>query len=111
MTTDVVLPGVAIAHAFTPRETATFGGRDHVIVLGDFVRPRFKRKNGDALCRPRSKFWGLEQVDDPKSRRPCPKCMRLAWRYELTSIVLEVLGLPDPSKLPISPWDPPRKAL
>jgi hypothetical protein len=51
-----------IAHAYTPRETATYGGADHVVVDEPVRVGRIKRDPGDALSRPRAKFWGLYRV-------------------------------------------------
>lgn len=51
-----------IEHAYTPSETATYGGADHIVVDEDVRIGRLVRTHGDALSRPRKKFWGLHAV-------------------------------------------------
>ena len=51
-----------VAHAYTPRETASHGGADHVIVDEEVRIGRVVRQPGDALSRPAKKFWGLARV-------------------------------------------------
>jgi hypothetical protein len=53
-----------VAHAYAPRETATYGGADHVVVDEPVRVGRLRREPGDALSRPRAKFWGLDRVED-----------------------------------------------
>ena len=48
-----------VEHAYTPRETATYGGADHIVVDEVIRIGRLVRKPGDALSRLRAKFWGL----------------------------------------------------
>lgn len=58
-----------VEHAYTPRETGSYGGADHIVV-GEEVRiGRLVRQPGDALSRPRKKFWGLSPVFE-KDRLP-----------------------------------------
>jgi hypothetical protein len=52
-----------VAHAYTARETATYGGADHVVVDEPVRVGRLSREPGDALSRPRRKFWGLHEVE------------------------------------------------
>ena len=51
-----------VEHAYTPSETATYGGADHVVVDEEVRIGRLVRRPGDALSRPRKKFWGLHAV-------------------------------------------------
>lgn len=53
-----------VEHAYTPRETAMYGGADHIVVDEEIRIGRLVRKPGDALSRPRAKFWGLSGVED-----------------------------------------------
>ena len=53
-----------VEHAYTPRETAMYGGANHVVVDEAIRIGRLVRKPGDALSRPRAKFWGLSRVED-----------------------------------------------
>jgi hypothetical protein len=53
-----------VEHAYTPRETATYGGADHIVVDEVIRIGRLLRHPGDALSRTRQKFWGLHVVDD-----------------------------------------------
>lgn len=52
-----------VAHAYTARETATYGGADHVVVDDEVRIGRLVRHPGDALSRPARKFWGLHAVE------------------------------------------------
>ena len=58
-----------IEHAYTPSETATYGGADHIVVDEEVRFGRLVRAPGDALSRPRKKFWGLSAVAE-KDRLP-----------------------------------------
>jgi len=53
-----------IEHAYTPRETATYGGADHIVVDEKVGVGRIVRQPGDTLSRPRKKFWGLSSVEE-----------------------------------------------
>ncbi len=55
-----------VAHAYTAQETATYGGADHVVVDEAIRIGRLKREPGDALSRPRAKFWGLSRVEEDR---------------------------------------------
>lgn len=45
-----------VEHAYTPRETAMYGGADHIVVDAEIRIGRLVRKSGDTLSRPRTKF-------------------------------------------------------
>lgn len=53
-----------IAHAYTAQETGSYGGADHIVVDEPVRIGRLAREPGDALSRPRRKFWGLHDVED-----------------------------------------------
>lgn len=55
-----------IEHAYTPRETALYGGADHIVVDEAVRIGRLRREPGDALSRARTKFWGLSRVEDAR---------------------------------------------
>lgn len=55
-----------VEHAYTPRETAMYGGADHVVVDEPVRVGRLARAPGDALSRARAKFWGLSRVADDR---------------------------------------------
>lgn len=52
-----------IAHAYTPNESAGYGGADHIIVEEPIHIGRLRREPGDALSRRRARFWGLSRVE------------------------------------------------
>jgi len=58
-----------VAHAYTPRETATHGGADHIVVDDEVRIGRLVRHPGDALSRPARKFWGLSAVSAVEADR------------------------------------------
>lgn len=55
-----------IAHAYTAQETGSYGGADHIVVDESIRIGRLVREPGDALSRPRKKFWGLHDVVDDR---------------------------------------------
>jgi hypothetical protein len=55
-----------VAHAYTAQETATYGGADHIVVDEPIRIGRLVRETGDALSRPKKKFWGLHDVADDR---------------------------------------------
>ena len=53
-----------IAHAYTARETATYGGGDHIVVDEPIRLGRLSREPGDALSRSARKFLALYTVEE-----------------------------------------------
>ena len=53
-----------VEHAYTPRETGSYGGADHIVVDDEVQIGRLVRHPGDALSRIRAKFWGLSAVEE-----------------------------------------------
>ena len=51
-----------VEHAYTPRETGSYGGADHIVVDEPVRVGRVTREPDDALSRPLRKFWGLSKV-------------------------------------------------
>lgn len=74
-------PILRFEHAYTPNEQASYGGGDHLVLDRDFERGRLRRKKDDALCKPQSKFWGLQETSPP--HRICKRCLKLARRHGL----------------------------
>ncbi|HVX32583.1 MAG TPA: hypothetical protein VHA80_05520 [Solirubrobacterales bacterium] len=68
-----------IEHAYTPRETATHGGGDHLVVEQEVRIGRILRSAGDALCRPRRRFWGLARGGEDRVPS-CRRCVAVAGR-------------------------------
>jgi hypothetical protein len=68
-----------IGHAYTPRETASHGGGDHVVVEQEVRIGRIRRVEGDALCRPRRRFWGLARGGEDHLPS-CRRCVAIAER-------------------------------
>lgn len=79
--------GVALrtGHAYSPHERATSNGACHAVLAGEYQNGRLQRKRGDALCKPASEFWGLENFDIEKDRPEkaitCKTCLERANRY------------------------------
>lgn len=71
-----------VEHAYTPRETGGYGGRDHIVLDEDVVRSggRFRRQAGDAVCKVRSKFWGLHPVEEGRAPS-CKRCVEMAKQW------------------------------
>ncbi|MFJ1827381.1 hypothetical protein [Streptomyces sp. NPDC088178] len=77
--------GVASAHvqyAFNPYQGASSNGAYHLILDQPLHAARLHRNAGDALCKPRSKFWGLERGND-RQTATCSVCLERAARYSI----------------------------
>lgn len=68
--------------AYHPRDAGNAHGAEHLVVAADFHRGRLRREVGDALCKPRRKFWGLNP--HPERKPTCKRCLDLAARHGLT---------------------------
>ncbi len=53
-----------VEHAYAARETATYGGADHIVVDQDVQIGRTTRRAGDTLARARRAFRGLHRVEE-----------------------------------------------
>lgn len=74
-----------IEHAYSVRETATFGGGDHIVLEEDLNLGRLKRSTRDPLCKTRDKFKCLDEIDEGDDRKPnCKRCLEIAKRIGLT---------------------------
>lgn len=72
-----------VGYAYSPRQGARSVSRNHAILDQPLNAGRFTRDEGDALCRPRRKFWGLESSLHEKAVT-CPNCKSRATRYGVT---------------------------
>lgn len=52
-----------VEHAYATRETANYGGADHIVVERDVQIGRATRRSGDTLARPRRAFNALYAVE------------------------------------------------
>ncbi|MBS1861894.1 MAG: hypothetical protein JSS68_09295 [Actinobacteria bacterium] len=68
-----------IEHAFTPRETALYGGANHVVVEEEVRIGRIHRHSRDALCKLRWSFWGLNRGGEDHVPS-CRRCIEIAER-------------------------------
>lgn len=68
-----------IEHAYTPRETALYGGANHVVVEQEVRVGRIHRRSRDALCKPRGRFWGLYRGGEDHVPS-CQRCIEIAER-------------------------------
>jgi hypothetical protein len=69
-----------IEHAYTPRETASYGGGDHIVVDEEVCIGRIRRDVGDALCKKRWRFWGLMPGGEDHAPN-CTRCIEIAGRF------------------------------
>lgn len=65
-------------------------GAHHITVTEELHDGRLHRQPGDALCKPRAKFWGLDPHEGENRRREgqpfdCLACARLNERLHLVS--------------------------
>lgn len=67
----------AVEGAYHPMDTGTLAGGGHVVVQDDLHVGRLHRAKGDALCKPRGKFWGLGAHRD---KPDCKRCVEIALR-------------------------------
>lgn len=67
------------AHAYTPRETGSYGGGDHLTLTSSLNAGRLQRQPGDAFCKPAATFSYLDPIND--GRQPtCRTCLERAER-------------------------------
>jgi len=71
-----------VAHAYTPRETGSYGGRDHLVTEVPIHSGRLVRHPGDALCKPARRFWGLHRTGEG-SPVTCKRCLEIAQRPDV----------------------------
>lgn len=69
-----------VGYAYSPRQGGRSTSSNHAVLDQPLKAGRLTRDQGDALCRPRRKFWGLESVDAEREVT-CPDCKARAARY------------------------------
>lgn len=74
-----------VRYAFNRRQGAASNGKYHLVLDQPLNTFRLNREAGDALCRPISKFWGLER-GSTQAAADCPICLRRAEQYGVTVI-------------------------
>jgi len=72
-----------VGYAYQLRQSDRSIARDHAVLDQALTAGRLTRDQGDALCRPRRKFWGLESVTGERTVT-CPGCADRAERYGVT---------------------------
>ena len=76
---------LTVGHAYVPRQTARAVGANHAVLTAPLTVGRLVRQAGDALCKPASNFWGLEQHRSfEKQGVDCQRCREIAARHQLT---------------------------
>lgn len=76
------LPTAHVRYAFNPRQGAMSNGAEHAVLDQPLHAGQLHRKAGDALCKPRGRFWGLEPCR--AERVTCTRCLALAERHAVT---------------------------
>jgi|GEM_PF-2595719 len=66
-----------IEHAYTLRETALYGGADHIVGEKEGRIGLIHRRERDALCKPRDRFWGLNRGGEDHVSS-CWRCTQIA---------------------------------
>jgi len=71
-------------YAYVSNQGPNSRARTHLVTDSPIVSGRLRRAAGDALCKPRSKFYHLshECQEQPKERL-CPRCVEIAERLGL----------------------------
>lgn len=74
-----------VRYAFNPRQGDRSIARYHAVLNQPLSTGRLSRKTGDALCKPRNKFWGLYQGNGAAEIN-CPRCLDLMGRLGVTIV-------------------------
>lgn len=69
-----------VRYAFNPHQAARSNGAYHLVLDQPLTDGRFSRAPGDALCKPRAKFWGLDEGGQ-RDHATCRPCLERAERY------------------------------
>lgn len=72
-----------VRYAFNRRQGASSNGSYHLVLDQPLHTGRLNREKGDALCKPASKFWGLDRGSDQATVN-CPICLQRAERHDIT---------------------------
>lgn len=69
-------------YAYSPRQGPNSRGRTHIVLDTAVQVGRMRRRCGDALCKPRDKFFGLSRECEPvPDEMVCPRCNELRERF------------------------------
>lgn len=74
---------IRVEYAFTRRQGARSNGGYHAVLNEALKLGRLERQAGDALCKPRAQFWGLEKTPNC-THVTCPRCTAVATRAGIT---------------------------
>ena len=74
-----------VEYAFHKRQGARSNGDYHAVLDQPLTSGHLYRAAGDALCKPRDKFWGLE-VGNPDALVNCGRCAVLMGRHGVTVV-------------------------
>ncbi|MFJ2205973.1 hypothetical protein [Streptomyces microflavus] len=79
---DPAVPSAHVRTAYHLRQSPGMANGEHAVLDQPLNSGRLARDQGDALCKPQAKFWGLyESPDRPVS---CPRCTAMAARHGIT---------------------------
>lgn len=78
-----------VGYAYSPAEGARVSpGSDHWMLTRDLKIGRAVRRRGDALCKTKDKFWGLDRAtDEARQVATCKRCREIARRYGLEHLL------------------------
>lgn len=75
---------LSFAYAYSPRENDGSRGKYHAVTRRPLWHGRLRRAEGDPLCKPARKFWGLDSRSREKfDSYPCKRCKKLGVRLGL----------------------------
>lgn len=72
-----------VLYAFNPGQGNRSNGSYHAVLDQPLHAGRLHRDTGDALCKPRRKFWGLQQGNGAAEVN-CARCVDLMARHRIT---------------------------
>lgn len=72
-------PQICVKYAYSRHQGNSSLGGYHAVLAQPLTSGRLQRKSGDALCRPRNKFWGLDETPNC-TQVTCSRCLEIAGR-------------------------------
>jgi hypothetical protein len=76
-------PPLVVHGAYHPRDRGMAHGSQHLVTTRPLDAGRLHRKPGDALCKPATKFWGLNA--HPEREASCKRCIKIGARLGLVA--------------------------
>lgn len=76
---DPAVPSAHVRTAFHLRQGPNMNNGEHAVLDQPLNAGRLVREQGDALCKPQAKFWGL--YEEPDRKVSCPRCLAMAERH------------------------------